>query len=276
MSTRHPDPAEIAALGEDLLTADESMALREHLANCDACTSVAEDLELLRQGLRTLYPVEPMPTEVAARLDAALTSEAALVSRETTALPATHDRQARRGRRPQFVLAAAGATIALGVGGLITQTMTPSDSDSAGSAEAVRMQDNGTQHLTDEHSLEVAVQDLLGGEQEEASSRGDDAAGTESAPEPGDTSDGAGADEEADSQILTSVPSCISSVINRTEQPLAASEDYLYQGVASYVVVLPHFADPGAVDAYVIDSACADEGTAPDPDDLLIKHSYSR
>jgi hypothetical protein len=280
MSTGHPDPAEIAALGEDLLAADESVAIREHLTDCDSCTSLAADLELLREGLSTLYP---MPADIAARIDSALASEAPLVSRETSTLPADHERRARRGRRPQFVLAAAGAIIALGIGGLVVQTMGPSDPSGSDGGAVELAESSADRELADEDSLAVAVRGLLveAGEADEADEdtvQNDGEFDTESSPESdGSDDDGSGdTSNHGGAQTLTTVPSCISSVIDRAERPLAASEGYLYNGVASYVVVLPHSVDSETVDAYVIDAACADEGSAPGSDDLLIRQSYPR
>ncbi|TDC64370.1 anti-sigma factor family protein, partial [Streptomyces hainanensis] len=75
MNNNHPDPAEIAALDEDLLSVEEAAELRQHLAQCTGCAEVHADLLVLRQELRDL-PVPSIPDDVAARIDAALAAEA--------------------------------------------------------------------------------------------------------------------------------------------------------------------------------------------------------
>jgi hypothetical protein len=286
VSTRHPEAAEIAALGEELLTAAEAREIQEHLAGCPDCTAVAADLELLRNELAGLAPIEPMPEEVAARIDAALAAERSAaqgadeteavtgpveVSRET----ADHRRHAQRGRRPQFALAAAGAFVALGIGGLLAQQFsgTPQHDDTyAGS-------DMAEEHRADGDALEREVRGLL--------LSAEDAPSEFSTAEAGGDRDGHDPDESADPQgdmemddggdrLVTFVPSCVSSVIGRPEAPLAASEDYLHNGVSSYVVVLPHTADHALVDAYVVAASCADKGEEPEPEDLLTVQSFPR
>lgn len=291
MSIWHPEPAEIAALDEDLLTPAESQQIREHLAGCGACADVARDLELLRGELSGLEPVEPMPEDVAARIDRALAAEAArslvaepdaplvrgagaeeeLVSRETS----ERRPPAQRGRRPHFVLAAVGALLALGVGGLLAQQLNGESASDAAAPHSVT--ENGdVPEAADEASLEQEVRVLLSLAEEDAEElaiTGDDDLSPEAGEAAGGEQDAAG---DGQARTLTSVPACITAVIDRNERPLAASEDYRYEGVPSYVVVLPHSADRQLVDAYVVDASCADDGSSPDPDDLLTRQSYPR
>jgi hypothetical protein len=277
--TQHPDPSELAALGENLLTTAEAREIQDHLAECADCRGIVADLELLREGLSTLYPVEPMPADIAVRIDAALAAEAPrTVSRET----ADHDRQPGHGRhgrrrsRPQFALAAAGALVALAVGGLLAQQLqSDNPAEHNASISNADMRDGGRTEAgehpgaADSDPLEEEVRVLLftaDEPMEELSTSDDDTAG-------GQHDDGA---ETGDGRTLITVPSCVSSVIDRPEEPLAASENYFHNGIAAYVVVLPHSGDPQAVDAYVVDASCADDGGSPEPDDLLTVESYTR
>lgn len=293
MSGTHPDPVEIAALGEELLPAAEAAGLRAHLAECTDCTAVAVDLEMLREELGSFAPIEPMPEEIARRIDTALAAEAPrprLVSRETSRSADEQHRIARRRGRPQYLLAAAGAVVALGVGGLVLQVLQSGDAEngtySAGTADSMEREEAALDSLEDQDVLESEVRGLL----LEAGVTPEDLA-TENEPDGGSHPNTTGEsgpgiagsddqDEDGDgpenSRVLSRVPSCISSVIDRTEPPLAAAENYRYNGVESYLVVLPHSQDPEVVDAYVVDATCAEDGSTPQPDDLLTMQSYLR
>lgn len=286
MSIWHPDPAEIAALNAELLSESESRELQEHIAECTHCRAIELDLEQLREELSGLEPVGPMPAEFAARIDAALAAEQPLVSRETPPLveaPAPAPRAPRR--RAQYLLAAAGAAIALGVGGLVAQTLasgTEDDPVSAGMADGADSEMSGQETLDSaEERLEVEVRVLLGQAVESAEEFSTEEDGATGGGTGGSTdesqSEGQNGTGPGDQPGLDAVPACISSVIDRSEEPLAATADYEFNGIESYLVLLPHRDAPErVVDAYVIDSACAERGGSPAPDDLLVMESYSR
>ncbi|WP_052847498.1 hypothetical protein [Streptomyces avicenniae] len=84
---QHPDPAEIAALDEELLPPAEEATLRAHIADCAACAETAAEFVVLRQHLRDL-PLPRIPDDVATRIDAAL--GALHVSRETEPADESH------------------------------------------------------------------------------------------------------------------------------------------------------------------------------------------
>ncbi|MDH6143191.1 hypothetical protein P3T35_005220 [Kitasatospora sp. GP30] len=126
----HPDVETLADLSEDLLAPAEAAALRTHLAGCPEC---ADTLAALTEvaALLAADPVEPMPAEVALRIDAALAAAqppstpsappaAAAPGRGTAGPPARSDRSSRpggaRSRRRRLVLAVAGCLAALGLG----------------------------------------------------------------------------------------------------------------------------------------------------------------
>lgn len=75
----HPEVSELSDWSEGLLPAEREAAVRAHVDGCGLCADVVVSLEEIRGLLGTL-PVEPMPADVAARIDAAL----AHVPRETS------------------------------------------------------------------------------------------------------------------------------------------------------------------------------------------------
>ncbi|MFE7142022.1 anti-sigma factor family protein [Streptomyces sp. NPDC057644] len=93
-TAQHPEVSEISDLTEGLLSPSRAAEVRQHLAECDLCTEVQDSLEEIRGLLGTMPAPEPMPDDIAARIDAALAAEArpagptedepVVVSRETT------------------------------------------------------------------------------------------------------------------------------------------------------------------------------------------------
>ncbi|MFE6972280.1 anti-sigma factor family protein [Streptomyces sp. NPDC057682] len=75
-TTRHPDVSEISDLTEGLLPASRTADLRRHLEGCEPCADVLASLEEIRGLLGSLPAPEPMPMDIAARIDAALAEEA--------------------------------------------------------------------------------------------------------------------------------------------------------------------------------------------------------
>ncbi|TDC09890.1 hypothetical protein E1265_31845 [Streptomyces sp. 8K308] len=313
MNNPHPDPAEIAALDEDLLSEPEAAALRDHLADCASCAEVHAELLALREELRAL-PAPSIPDDVAARIDAALAAEATAdspaadsrgvppresspsVSRETeeheTAEWETAESEhatlvpvpVARPRWPRMALAAAGVTVAVGLGALLTQSLIGQSElhdTNAGSAEDASEE---TTALASE-PLEDQVRELLA-EAEGSPGTLSTMEGTEgdlAAPSPesssgtGQSSESGALDEQSgttapEAEPLTEVPSCVEDAIGRQEAPLAAeAEDY--EGVDAYLVLFRHTADPERVDAYVVDADCV-SATPPASGEILVQQSY--
>ncbi|MFK0184412.1 anti-sigma factor family protein [Streptomyces rubiginosohelvolus] len=91
---QHPEVSEISDLTEGLLTPSRTAEVQQHIAECDLCAEVRDSLEEVRGLLGTMPDPEPMPEDIAARIDAAVAAEAlrtpstenepVVVSRETT------------------------------------------------------------------------------------------------------------------------------------------------------------------------------------------------
>lgn len=75
-TAQHPEVSEISDLAEGLLTASRAAEVRRHLSECELCAEVRDSLEEIRGLLGTLPDPEPMPEDIAARIDAALAAEA--------------------------------------------------------------------------------------------------------------------------------------------------------------------------------------------------------
>ncbi|MFE2796516.1 anti-sigma factor family protein [Streptomyces rubiginosohelvolus] len=73
---QHPEVSEISDLTEGLLTPSRTAEVQQHLAECDLCAEVRDSLEEVRGLLGTMPDPEPMPEDIAARIDAALAAEA--------------------------------------------------------------------------------------------------------------------------------------------------------------------------------------------------------
>ncbi|MFE1369657.1 anti-sigma factor family protein [Streptomyces anulatus] len=93
-TAQHPEVSEISDLTEGLLSPSRAAEVRQHVAGCDLCSEVRGSLEEIRDLLGTMPAPEPMPEDIAARIDAALAAEVrptapavdepVVVSRETT------------------------------------------------------------------------------------------------------------------------------------------------------------------------------------------------
>ncbi|MBT2378190.1 hypothetical protein J7E90_12735 [Streptomyces sp. ISL-111] len=75
-TAQHPEVSEISDLTEGLLTPSRAAEIRDHLAECELCAEVRDSLEEVRELLGALPDPEPMPGDIAARIDAALATEA--------------------------------------------------------------------------------------------------------------------------------------------------------------------------------------------------------
>ncbi|MFI1247086.1 anti-sigma factor family protein [Streptomyces anulatus] len=93
-TAQHPEVSEISDLTEGLLSPPRAAEVRQHVSGCDLCSEVRDSLEEIRDLLGTMPAPEPMPEDIAARIDAALAAEVrptapvvdepVVVSRETT------------------------------------------------------------------------------------------------------------------------------------------------------------------------------------------------
>ncbi|MEU2149758.1 MULTISPECIES: anti-sigma factor family protein [Streptomyces] len=104
-TAQHPEVSEISDLTEGLLAPSRTAEVQQHLAQCDLCSEIRDSLEEIRGLLGAMPDPEPMPEDIAARIDAALAAEAGptpstenepvVVSRETrTGEGATRSRTA--------------------------------------------------------------------------------------------------------------------------------------------------------------------------------------
>ncbi|MFE0691439.1 anti-sigma factor family protein [Streptomyces xiamenensis] len=273
MTDMHPEPADIAALDDDLHPAAEARRLRAHLADCQECRQVQQELQLLRQELAQMAAPE-MPPDVAARIDAALAAEAAttpvggrrfraLVSRET-------------GRWPRLALAAVGTVVALGLGTIVVQGLNLGGTgvtDEPVTEAATDGAEDPLEHQVRELLAEADVPqyaDIL--ESGEAGALAEESERESGGPVPETTEAAEPGGSDSFGAASAPIPSCVESAIGRTEDPLAV-EPERYEGNDAYLVLLPHSVDPLRVDAYVVDADCV-SASPPVEGEVLAKESY--
>ncbi|WP_049576038.1 hypothetical protein [Streptomyces sp. SBT349] len=310
MNETHPEPAEIAALDEDLLEPAEAAAVRDHLARCASCGEVQADLAALRDELARLPDPGPVPDDIALRIDAALAAVAAddAVSRETAEALAEKtagskdaagaDAAGARHRAPvagprwmrvlRLGLAAAGAIVVLGMGAVMVQSFGGGNSDSEGTAD---MNPEAGSGEAAEEPVETQVRELLaeaestspmvagdsGGSAEshppESTGEAEDAEGSETPESGGEPESGSG-EPEPDATPAVEVPPCVEAAIGRVETPLAAGEED-YAGMDAYLVIFQHQVDPEQVDAYVVAATCVTASPSAEGE-VLLQESYPR
>lgn len=297
----HPDVIEIADFAEDLLPAERAAQVRTHVGSCPQCAEVLASLQEIGTLLGDLPAAEPMPADVATRIDAALAAEAdhpaetgrppetaagietrpeiprARVPRETsapdrpptdvprgTSAPAGHPAaptgpgRGTRRRRGLLIAALSSAGILLLGGGVYELAAHSGSSASKSDSAAVR---SGAKAAGPAADVGADVARLL-----------DSGEGTKGGPNAAKSpmlgSDGSTTVTAPDGSA-TSVPLCVLKATQRTERPLAAERED-FQGVDSYLVVLPDPAGGDQVDAYVLTAAC----TADSPAQVLFHNSY--
>ncbi|WP_431958959.1 hypothetical protein [Actinacidiphila sp. bgisy160] len=278
----HPEVAEISALTEGILPPERSADVRGHIDGCALCADVRASLDGIRGLLGTLPGPPRMPADIAGRIDAALAAEALLassgadvsretettkpprVSRETSA--AVDGRPSGRGIGPsgpgrpgtgsrrrwgKGILVTASVAAVLGFGAVLAQ----STWEAGGSADSQSSTASGADTKADADTLGVQVHDLLTGGtgrlQESKPSGQSPMVSTDSA-----------------------TPSCVLTALDRQETPLAVQRGR-YEGVDSYLVVLPHKGDSALVDAYVVDASCV-TAQPPATGTLLREETYPR
>ena len=197
------------------------------------------------------------------------------VSRETSTVgdrPAGRPRAAsgpgranrpRRARRRTAVLSAMFTAAALGLGGLLFQSLGNNASDNDSPAASPKQSDSANTFA--EGKLKGQVADLLSkaDKKKDGGPRTSNPYGTQSTEGP---------------HILNtpsvSVPGCITQGIGRDAEPLAFNEGS-YEGKEAYLVVLPDVSDTTRVTAYVVDSACVDKPSIS-AGKVLLEHTYAR
>lgn len=248
----------------------------------DATTPDTGALESATPEPSAEHPSSPQSEPVSAPQSA---SSGARVSRETSSAPApglADDRPAgharastgpgrarrmRGGRRRTVVLSAAFTAAALGLGTLLIQTL--SDSDSGDSNPQASAQSDT--HTFSAGTLERQVSDLLDGPAPEASTRSYGA--RSGSPKEESTL------RNRDIPTPPPVPECIQQGIGQ-QTPIAAQEG-TYEGKDAYLVVVPSTTDDTKVSAYVIDASCVKQTAASKPGavpagKVLLTDSYDR
>ncbi|MFI9001519.1 hypothetical protein [Streptomyces sp. NPDC053541] len=286
-TTQHPDVSEISDLTEGLLPPSRSAAVRRHLGACPLCADVRDSLEEIRGLLGTLPGPPRMPAEIAGRIDAALAAEALLhatapveerhVSRETSparpvpSAPAAgrpsgrpsattgpgRPRTARR--RRAAVLGAVFGVAALGLGVFFVQSAPDERSDRAVSSASAQSFDG--------RPVATEVRELL-------TPNGTFKAPQEQNPAPKSMSAESGGETQKRMLPAAELPACVKAGTGRTE-PVLAFRSGDYQGTPAYLVVLPDTSDSTRVQAYVVDAACASNGSNA-PGEILLRESVPR
>ncbi|MCX4686815.1 zf-HC2 domain-containing protein [Kitasatospora purpeofusca] len=163
----HPSVDELADLSEDLLAPAEAEVLREHLAGCADCRETVDALSEVRELLGAADS-PAVPSDVAARIDAALAAAAgaptpATVPTAAPVVPAarptpgtppkapparptagTGPGRPRRGRRRALLLGSAAALLALGLGGAFLSLSSSGRQDLSATADAAAKPAAGT------------------------------------------------------------------------------------------------------------------------------------
>ncbi|MFB7189737.1 anti-sigma factor family protein [Streptomyces sp. NPDC056230] len=310
-TTQHPDVSEISDLMEGLLPPSRAAEVRSHVDGCALCGDVHASLIEIRGLLGAVPEPQPMPDDVADRIDAALAAEglrtpapadAAHVSRETersvaqkpsteptspSNRPAGHSRAATGpGRRPTgrrrrtAVLGTALGAAVVGVSVLMLQSLQPSQ-EAAGLKAADRSPDSMAKSAGgfSESTLEDQVHTLLASAATKPPTS--DSADTEKkAPSvekqstPKSDSLGSESPRTPLRAHTVSVPPCVEQGIGRKAAALAMEEGS-YEGKHAFLVVLPHPSDATRVQAYVVDAACVGEKPAV-KGKLLLTRAYTR
>ncbi|MGW1105078.1 anti-sigma factor family protein [Streptomyces sp. NPDC002540] len=310
-TTQHPDVSEISDLMEGLLPPSRAAEVDSHVDGCALCGDVHASLIEIRGLLGALPEPQPMPDDVADRIDAALAAEAlrttapadaAHVSRETerpvaqkpgteptgpSNRPAGHSRAATGpGRRPAgrrrraAVLGTALGAAVVGVSVFMLQSLQPSQ-EAASLKAADRSSDSAAKSAGgfSESTLEDQVHTLLASAATKPSTS--NSADTEKkAPSVEEQSTPKSDSPESESPRTplraptVSVPPCVEQGIGRKTAALAMEEGS-YEGKHAFLVVLPHPSDATRVQAYVVDAACVGERPAA-KGKLLLTRAYTR
>ncbi|MDJ0380874.1 hypothetical protein [Streptomyces sp. G-G2] len=294
---RHPEVSEISELSEGLLSPSRTSEVRHHLTGCALCADVQASLEEIRSLLGTLPGPPRMPVDIAGRIDAALAAEALLdarppaprplsapahdatpnVSRETS--PATRAPEGRpsgatgpgrrRARRRTAVLTALAGAAACALGVLLftgLQSSTSPDTSARKDAASALAEPTAPGEYSAQN-LPSAVQQLL-------AAAGGTGQSSEQQRTPGLQNTSPEGVAPQNRQEPDAVPRCVQDGTGRSEAPLATGQG-TYRGAPVRLLVLPHPGDPGRVDAYLVDSTCADSPGAG-AGKVLLTSTYAR
>ncbi|WP_329176942.1 anti-sigma factor family protein [Streptomyces sp. NBC_01477] len=288
----HPEVMEISDLAEGILPEDRVAAVRAHVESCEECGEVLASLQEIRGLLGALPEPEPMPADVAARIDAALAAEARLdsalprVPRETsipaqdagdsarvprgTSAPAgrpsapTGPGRGRRQRRALLIGAASAAAV-LALGGAVYELASSGSTRSMSSADSAQRKTNSQDGGENSGSSSVVASEvarLLG--------RAGGKTGPGGVTSPMLSTNGDARIAAPDGTVAF-VPACVLRATGRTQPPLAADREP-FQGTDSYLVVLPDPNDSHRVDAYVVTASCTADVTGS----VLFQDSFPR
>ncbi|WP_165984638.1 hypothetical protein [Streptomyces sp. YIM 98790] len=292
MKETHPEPAEISALHEDLLSAAEAAALGRHLDGCAECSAIAADLETLRQELSGLGDPGPMPEDIAARIDAALAAEAVsretdttAVSRETVPAAPSSGEGVKPRAWPWLALAAVTVLAVLGLGGVVLQSLSPpgSGADDAGAAADLAQGSEQAERSVAESDVTARVHSLLS--RRDSAAEGEPFSNDDGIDQGGeDTGEDHDAEESGDGTQESApgtgpaqtAPRCVLSATGRSsETPLAVDPYFAFDGLRTYLLVLEHSKSRELVDAYVVTAECT-SGSSPQTGELLYQETVAR
>lgn len=282
----HPEVLDISDLVEGILPPERAAEVHAHVESCVQCGQMLASLQEIRDLLGRLPQPGPMPADVAVRIDTALAAEISPcpalphVPRETS-LPARDTPEAAsvprgtsspvsrpsapagpgRGRRRRrgLLIGAASAAAVLALGGVVYKLASDSGPNGV-SADSSAPRKASAQSRGSSGTVGDEVARLLGGARgKPRNSR---------IPSPMLNTGGDARVTAPDGTVVT-VPGCVLQATHRTQQPLAASREP-FQGVDSYLVVLPDPADAARVDAFVVAASC----TAGTPARVLFQDSF--
>jgi hypothetical protein len=263
----HLDDDQLADLDEGLLQRDAAVAARSHLERCARCRARQGDLSALRADLADLAGLarQPLPDDVAARLDTALAAEAGSDARPSsvTVVPSLPQQQRRDRSRwgSGLVQAAAVLVVLLALGGvgysLITSgggngvsTAGSAASDSAGKAGERGSATGGTPTVVRSGRDYTAT--TLGSALTAVIARRPAAAANGDSPP-----SAAGSSPETGSALLSSpaaLDACVAGLGYTT--PALGVDLATFQGKPAAVVVVPTEDDPTHVDVYAVAPSC--------------------
>jgi hypothetical protein len=283
----HVTPDVLADLQAGLLHDRAERAARDHLATCPACRADLAVLAAIPDRLAAAGSVEPIPTDVASRLDAALAAAAAAppdVAAASTIVPlhgatATHRRDLSGPRELRLLQAAAVLVVVLGLGALAVSAI-HGGSDSGGAATsaggaagdraaapksaAVPVSSSGRNWTPT--TLAAAAPSLAAGTFGPAvslydSTRKSAASPSSAVPSPASSSGGMVNGAAAGPAARLADPAALSACITNLSdpgppmQPLAV-DLARWQGQPAAVLVFPTPHDPASLDVYVVAPDC--------------------
>jgi hypothetical protein len=283
----HVTPDVLADLQAGLLHDRAERPTREHLATCPACRADLEVLAAIPDRLAAAGSVEPIPADVASRLDAALAAAASAapdVAATPTIVPslgatATHRRDRSGPRGLRLLQAAAAVVVVLGLGALAVSAIhggsdsggTTSAGSSAGDRAATAKSGPAPVTASGRNwtptTLAAAAPSLAAGTFGPAFSSYDSTGKTAaSAPATAAPSPEAGSNGPVNGAAVgpagrladpAALRACVTNLNDgdQTMQPLAV-DLARWQGQPAAVLVFPTVGDPASLDVYVVAPDC--------------------